>query len=433
MALISIFGAGKSSSYAIKYLLEAASKHNWFLHVCDQNTSHLQQRFEGNDHLVLHNLDITNAEERHAQVEKSAIVISLMPPHLHFLLAQDCVALGKHLITASYVSEEIKGLHDTAVTNNVMLMCELGLDPGIDHMSAMQIIHELHEQGAIITEFYSHCGGLVSPESDTNKWHYKISWNPRNVVTAGAAGAKFIKNGVEVNVPYEKMFAAVPQLQVEGLPTLAYYANRDSVSYKDDYELKDIHTLVRTTLRYPDFISAWHYLVQYGFTSTTDVIAEGASYATWFASKLNKPWAEVVHNAAHAQMLEELNLNSTILIPSTCKCSADVLQQIIETQWAMQAHDKDMIVMCHEFKYKLNGSDHYKKSSLVVHGTDKVYTAMAKTVGLPMAIFAEQILLGNIQAIAGVHIPTMPALYNPLLKELSLQEINFTEYDETIS
>jgi saccharopine dehydrogenase-like NADP-dependent oxidoreductase len=430
MKKIVVFGAGKSSSYAIKYLTEVCSAHNWQLIVCDRNTEHIKSKFVSGQSVVCTDIDITDSSIRRLLIAEASLVVSLMPPQLHILIAEDCVAEGTHLITASYVSKEMKALHTKAIASGCMLMCELGLDPGIDHMSAMHIIDDLHRQGAVIKSFYSHCGGLVAPGSDDNIWRYKISWNPRNVITAGAAGADYMELGTMRHVPYEQIFSKAPLVQVTGLEEpLAYYPNRDSVGYKDDYKLSSVETLVRTTLRYPTYIQAWSVLVKYGCTSTTDEVSNCSTYADWFSAKLQgKRWQDLVADTTIREMLDALRLDRSEPLAQSATCSADVLQAVIEQQWEMGPDDKDMIVMQHDFEYELHGKLYSRKSSLVVEGEDKVYTAMAKTVGLPMAIFAELILTEQVTPDYGVLIPVDAKVYQPLLQRLANNDIKFVEH-----
>jgi saccharopine dehydrogenase-like NADP-dependent oxidoreductase len=425
MTSILVFGAGKSSAYLIQYLLHSCQKNDWHLVVCDQNTAHLTERFGVEAHARFINLNIKDEATRQELISVSSIVVSLMPPHLHLLIAQDCVALGKHLITASYVSDEMQALNNAALDNNVMLMCELGLDPGIDHMSAMQLINTLHDKGIKIESFLSHCGGLVAPSSDDNPWRYKISWNPRNVVTAGLAGAEYLEYDKQVHKSYTEIFKAHNTIKIPKLGELGYYPNRDSISYKSQYGLNDVHTLIRTTLRYPKFIEAWQYVILAGLTNTEDDISQ---------IKTIRDWHSKLEISAAPRYIQELlnylfdDLSDELLIGA--KSSADILQKILEIKLAMQPNDKDMIVMQHEFGYYLDGNYHVLKSTLVVQGEDRTYTAMAKTVGLPMAIFAEQLLLGNLKAIPGVHIPIQKEIYEVLLPMLAQNNIIFTEYNE---
>lgn len=438
MANILIFGAGKSSSFLIRYLLDHAEAENWHINVADAHLAAAQARVNHHARGTAIESDIHDANQRMELVEEADLVISLLPPDLHFLLAADCLASGKHLITASYVSDKLRSLDAAARNGDLLFMNEMGLDPGIDHMSAMKMISTLHNEGAKITSFKSYCGGLVAPASDTNPWHYKFSWNPRNVVLAGKAGAHFLHDGEAKHIDYTNLFRETEFVDIPGLGKLAAYANRDSLSYQSVYGLHDVKTLLRATFRYPAFCSAWDKLIQLGLTREDDPQdVEGMTYQHWFmqASKGVKGQtpeerlATVCGEDVHAlKLLRWLDLHDDDLIQHEGDASsADILQGILETRWAMEENDRDMIVMHHAFEYTQGNERGLWTSSLIVEGDDKEYTAMAKTVGLPMAIFARLWLRGDVKGLKGVQIPIMPEVYEPVLKELEQYGILFNE------
>ncbi len=366
-------------------------------------------------------LDITDDEAREKLVQRAHVVISMMPPALHFLIAKDCVEYRKHLLTASYLDNNMKSLRDEINHRKLLFLCEMGLDPGIDHMSAMKIMDDIKSKGGVITSFKSHCGGLIAPESDNNPWRYKISWNPRNIVMAGAAGAVFLEHGEEKTVSYDHLFDEANTVQVDGLDDLAYYPNRDSLSYIPVYKLHDAKTFVRTTLRYPAFFAGWNAIVDAGLTN--DQAAVNVAGLTF------KKWSEPIlpHiNESNKTLLEFLGLFDDIAVPATANSSADILQYLVETKLAMQPDDKDMIVMLHEFVYELNGEHKQLQSSLLVKGEDNIHTAMAKTVGLPLGIAAKIILNGTLN-LTGLHIPILKEIYEPVLEELEHEHIVFRE------
>jgi len=436
MKKILLFGAGKSSSFLIKYLIQHAAENNWVVQIVDQNTKHIQDKYGVVNHLQLFTTDVFNNAERAELIQHAELVISLLPPSLHIVVAKDCLLYAKNLITASYVSDEIKAMDAELKEKKVLFMCEMGLDPGIDHMSAMKIIDEIAKENGEIFEFKSHCGGLVAPESDTNPWHYKISWNPRNVITAGAAGAHFLFNKQEYKIDYPQIFKNNQTIQVNGIGQLAYYPNRDSLSYQALYDLKNVDTLERTTLRYPAYSAAWQYIIDMGLTNEKGKLydTENLTFEAWLqdvlqtnnvAEKLNFIFG---NDAASQKLFDYLDLTSRQFINiGTQKSNADILQSVIEQKWKMQDTDKDMIVMQHEFKYRKAGKATYLKSTLIVKGEDKTYTAMAKTVGLPMAILAKLILTEKVTALYGVNIPVMQKVYAPVLQELVEQGIIFEE------
>jgi hypothetical protein len=436
MKKILLFGAGKSSSFLIKYLIQHAAENNWVVQIVDQNTKHIQDKYGVVNHLQLFTTDVFNNAERAELIQHAELVISLLPPSLHIVVAKDCLLYAKNLITASYVSDEIKAMDAELKEKKVLFMCEMGLDPGIDHMSAMKIIDEIAKENGEIFEFKSHCGGLVAPESDTNPWHYKISWNPRNVITAGAAGAHFLFNKQEYKIDYPQIFKNNQTIQVNGIGQLAYYPNRDSLSYQALYDLKNVDTLERTTLRYPAYSAAWQYIIDMGLTNEKSKLydTENLTFEAWLqdvlqtnnvAEKLNFIFG---NDEASQKLFDYLDLTSRQFINiGTQKSNADILQSVIEQKWKMQDTDKDMIVMQHEFKYRKAGKATYLKSTLIVKGEDKTYTAMAKTVGLPMAILAKLILTEKVTALYGVNIPVMQKVYAPVLQELVEQGIIFEE------
>jgi saccharopine dehydrogenase-like NADP-dependent oxidoreductase len=213
----------------------------------------------------------------------------MLPPTLHFLVAKDCLQFSRHLLTASYVDEPIKELQKEIDAKGILFLCEMGLDPGIDHMSAMRIIDGIHEKGGKITSFKSHCGGLVAPESDNNPWHYKISWNPRNIVLAGKAGAHYKQDGKEIRLTYEELFSGDNYAKVPGIGYLGWYPNRDSLSYTSLYGLGNADTFIRTTLRHPDFMYGWKNVVDLHLTNEEPAYeSNGKSLATVFKEHLDK-------------------------------------------------------------------------------------------------------------------------------------------------
>lgn len=423
MKTILLFGAGKSATILIDYLLKGASENNWKLVIADASIDVIFSKTNRSPFADAVQVDINNNDERSAVIKRADVVISLLPPTLHFIVAKDCVQYSKHLLTASYLDDKMKSLQAEIEQKQLFFLCEMGLDPGIDHMSAMKIINEIKEQGGSITAFKSHCGGLVAPENDTNPWHYKISWNPRNVVLAGKAGAEYKWDGKIVHKDYKELFADCGEVNVDGLDRLAFYPNRDSLSYMPVYKLESTSTFIRTTLRYSSYCKGWNAIVQSGLANDTDILnAEGVTFKKW--SSVIAPFIDDENKT----MLEYLGLFENTPVPSSAKTSADILQYLLETKLAMQPYDKDMIVMLHEIEYELNGKQKKTESSLVVKGEDSLRTAMAKTVGLPLGIAAKFILDGTIQ-LSGLHVPVSKEIYKPVLKELEYYGVKFKEVE----
>jgi saccharopine dehydrogenase-like NADP-dependent oxidoreductase len=431
---ILLFGAGKSAGVLIDYLLQHAPEDGRMLWIADARTEHIRQRLNNNPYGKTFELDIHNSETRSQLIAESALVISMMPPALHTLIATDCLKHGKSLLTASYLDDTIKSMHAEVEQKGLLFLCEMGLDPGIDHMSALQLINSIKAKGGHIQSFKSHCGGLVSPESDNNPWHYKISWNPRNVVLAGKAGALYRQHNQTVQIGYQDLFVNPEQVTVsiQERPTLfSYYPNRNSLPYIDMYELPTASTFVRTTLRHPDFMRGWNHLIQLGFTSESPLDDfSGNTFADFFRY-MEKKNGQSLHTIDDSplwyQQLDCLGYqNETAVLRKPFFTIADILQQLLESSLSLSPTDNDMIVMLHELEYTLDEIRYGVNSSLVVTGRSQSHTAMAETVGMPLGIAARLILNGVIQQ-KGVCIPTAPSLYQPVMTELEKTGIRFTE------
>ncbi len=425
MRHILILGAGKSSIALIDYLAKYAKEQKWRLTVGDINRENALQKTKGLPHTKAVVFDVALQEKRKSLIASADIVVSMLPAAQHIIIAKDCLKLKKHLVTPSYISEEMALLDKQVKKVGLVFMNEMGLDPGIDHMSAMHLLDNLRAEGAAIIGFESHCGGLVAPESDTNLWHYKFTWNPRNVVLAGQGegGIHYLKNGKLVNLSYTKLFAKPTSLEVEGYGKFESYPNRDSLKYQQAYGLHEVKTLYRGTLRIPPFCKGWNALIQLGLTSPTPISTPN------FIHHYNRSWEKL--SKTMAPETNEL-LFSLALLPKLLKhkeaeiVPASFLQEVLEKKWKMSARDKDMIVMVHRIAYKLKGKSKQLQSSLVVTGQNANYTAMAMTVGLPMAMAVKMILNGELKR-TGVLMPVYPEIYNPILAELKQYGIEFKE------
>lgn len=439
MKQVLIAGAGKSSTCLIDYMLKNA-KNKWRVVVMDSVAEAVAEKIAGHPKAEAAIINIADDKARQALVKNSDLVVSLMPPHLHILLAKDCLEFGKNLITSSYASDEIKALDAAVKEKGLLFMCEMGLDPGIDHMSANQIIHRIQKISGDITSFKSYCGGLVAPESDDNPWHYKISWNPKNIVMAGKDGAEWIENGKQVSSDYLSLYEHSKKVKIdEQHGSLAYYPNRNSSQYAKLYNLEHIPTFMRATLRHPAFTKAWSYIIKAGLTDDKDSFSSnGHQYKEWISWKTGLENNEHLQEAflkkydvdeKSAKLLEWLGLFSNKQIYENITCSsAEILQLLIEVKWHMKPMDKDMVIMLHQVEYERKGVTTKLASTLIVKGDNKNYSAMAKTVGLPMAILAKRLLtMNDLERLKGVHIPNLPEVYVPILKELKKLDIDFIE------
>jgi saccharopine dehydrogenase-like NADP-dependent oxidoreductase len=434
MKEILLFGAGKSATSLIQYLITVATERDWRLVVAENNLPLAESKIGGAPCARAVAVNVAQDEQRDALVARADIVISLLPPALHYQVALSCLKARRNLLTASYVDESIRGLALAVRENGLLFLCEMGLDPGIDHMSALHLIGEIKAAGCDrILSFHSHTGGLVAPESDDNPWHYKISWNPRNVVLAGTAGARYKADGQIVTRPYAglweggdpvalsggRQIAMGGQIAIPGVGPLAWYPNRDSLPYIDLYGLQETETFIRTTLRHPDFLRAWGPIVRAGLTDDKQAVHSGArTFADWSA-----PLLPLITDDTRP-LYDFLGLFGQESLPACASTSTDVLQYLLEKRLAMHPRDKDMIVMQHEIGLMRNGQRWTEKSTLVVKGQDHLHTAMAKTVGLPLGIAARLVLEGRID-LTGLHIPIVPELYLPVLRDLEEQGIRF--------
>lgn len=438
MKTILVIGAGRSSSSLIQYLLDHAAAENWQVRVGDVDEKNAAARVGGNPNGVAFRFDIADAAQREKEISNASLVISMLPAFMHGAVAKDCVRFGKHLVTCSYVNDEMRALDAEAKSKNIILLNEIGLDPGIDHMSAMQIIDRIKNAGGEISAFYSYCGGLVAPESNDNPWGYKFSWNPRNVILAGQGTAQFIEKGKYKYLPYSRLFSEAKTISVEGHGDFDAYANRDSLSYRAVYGLEHIPTMLRGTLRMPGFCKAWNAFVQLGWTDDTWKIhnASSLTYAELIASflpakngtakeRLAAFLGEDVNSEVMSK-LEWLGIFSDEKIKLIEATPAQILQELLERKWKLKPGDKDMIVMQHRFEYTLQQKPHTIISSFVLKGEDEIHTAMAKTVGLPAAIAVRRILSGELKR-TGVCVPVTADIYEPVLKELESFGIRFSE------
>jgi saccharopine dehydrogenase-like NADP-dependent oxidoreductase len=421
MKNIVVFGAGKSATCLIDYLTVVSLEKNWSLTIADYNVEILQKKLVKSPGIVPVQVNVENSLERTALIQNADLVISLLPPSLHILIAKDCISNLKNLLTASYIDEEIRKLSSQIKKNRLFFLCEMGLDPGIDHMSAMQIIHRIKDAGGDITVFRSHTGGLVAPESDDNLWHYKISWNPANVVKAGSAGAVFLQDRQIKKTAYRDLFEKTGLVEIEPLGRYAWYPNRDSLAYIPVYGLESAREFIRTTLRHPDFCMGWKDLVKAGLTN--DEIPVPKEIKT--VSEWSKPILPFLNNF-NKKLYKQLGLFGSDPLPEIPRYSSRILQTLLEKNWRMKESDRDMILMLHEFEYVLNDQNHILRSSLVVKGENAMRTAMAKTVGLPLGIAAKLILENKI-TLEGLHIPIIREIYEPVLAELENEGIRFRE------
>lgn len=443
MKKIAVIGAGKSSTVLIQYLLEHAETEDWTVTVADMDETLAASRVQNHPAGRAMAFDVSDEKALEAMVFGHDLIVSMLPAFMHLPVAKACVRNKKHLVTASYVSPEMQALHQEALDADIILMNEIGVDPGIDHMTAMEVLDELRNRGCKITGFESFTGGLMTEASEGNPWKYKITWNPRNIVLAGSGGAaKFMHHGRIKYIPYHKVFQRIDNWELPGWGAFEAYGNRDSLKYQKLYGLEEVRTMYRGTLRRPGFCRAWDVLVQLGIPDDSYQIncPKGMTRQEFLNMFLPEEPGQDVRtrlcrylqlrlDSSEIEKLDYLGLFSNQLLPVTGMHSpAFVLQKILEEAWKLEPGDKDLLVMLHRFEFIENGEEKIWQSHLCIEGEDERYTAMARTVGLPAAIATRFILTGIIKC-RGVQIPVIPEIYKPVLKELNALGISMQTYE----
>ena len=435
MRKILLIGAGRSTSSLINYLIKNSSNENWQLIIADKSIELAKSKIGNQKNAQPIAFDVNNEIQRNAEIQNADIVISMLPAALHLLVARDCLKYKRHLVTASYISPEIQQLNQAAIDNNLIFLNEMGLDPGIDHMSAMKVINSIKDKGGIIQSFKSYCGGLVAPESNDNPWGYKFTWNPMNVILAGINGARYIEKGLYKELSYAEIFNKTELVKINEVTEFDSYANRDSLNYRVQYGLATIPTLFRGTLRSKGFCKSWNALRQLGMTNDSEQILTNQSWSSWLVEKtmheaganLKEKVATLLGENNDSEVMSKIEwLGVFENEPMIGKTPAEALLKLLETKWKLGENDRDMVVMVHQFSIDLEGKKETIQSSLVVKGEDANHTAMAKTVGLPMGIAIKLILNNKIKS-RGVVIPTEKEFYLPVLNELESYGIHFVE------
>ncbi|MEP0711217.1 saccharopine dehydrogenase C-terminal domain-containing protein [Algoriphagus sp.] len=443
MHTILILGGGKSAIFLIDFLAENCQAKDRQLILADIDLASAQQKLKNQPHTQARQLNIENIKDRQSLIQEADVVISMLPAFMHPIVAKDCLKYGKHFFSASYESDQMREMKSEIEQKGLFFLNECGLDPGIDHMSAMQIINRAKANGEEITSFKSYCGGLLAPESEDNPWKYKFTWNPRNVVLAGQGTSRYIEKGDLKFVPYHQLFNRLETIQFPGLGDFDGYPNRDSLSYRKVYRLENIDTMLRGTLRRDGYCKAWNVFVQLGMCDDSFQmnLKEGTTLKQFLNSFLAyDPELTVEEKLGNLipdfdfptwEKIQWLGFFGDEVLPKVNGSPAAILQAILEKNWTLHPEDKDMIVMQHLFEIKTAEGTKEIKSSLVSFGEDASYTAMAKTVGLPLAIAVDSFLDGKIN-LTGLHVPVLPEIYNPILDELGRRGIRFEEEERVV-
>tara|TARA_X000000950_G_C13907196_1_gene657408 strand:- start:608 stop:1870 length:1263 start_codon:yes stop_codon:yes gene_type:complete len=412
---------------------------NYIIQISDFDTKNLKFFTKKYPKIITKIFDVNDKKLREKIVINQSIVISMLPAKYHFLIAIECLKSNVNLVTASYISDELMKLDYEVKKKNLLFLNEVGLDPGLDHMSALKLISEIKSDNGKIKSFKSHCGGLIHPKYDNNPWNYKFTWNPRNVVLAAKGQAKFLRNNKIIQVNYPDVFNQTEKINIDQLGDFDSYANRDSLKYIKLYGLDEIDTMFRGTLRRKGFCESWEIIALLGLTDDEVYFDTfNKSYKDLILSQLfNKDNVIDLKKEIELKISRKISEETynKLLWTELFTCNrrlknekmtlAQVIESLLVKKWNFEEKDKDMIVMQHDFEYLKNNRLLNKKSTLVVYG-DENFSAMSKTVGLPLAI-ATKLILENKINYCGVKIPDISMIYEPILKELEDHKINFKE------
>lgn len=443
MKNILILGAGKSSPYLISYLVQEAPQNDWFVTVGDLDRNLAASRLNGNPNANAIFFDVTDSDLRTTQIEKADVVINVLAPRFQHMIALACVRLGKHMISVSYQDRRIRELERDAQRKGVLILTEIGLDPGIDHMSAARLVHQVREKGGVVRNFQSYGGGLPALDSIDNPFKYVISWNPRNVVMAGENGAQYLEDGKIKIIPYHNVFQHTWTVDVPGLGTMEAYPNRDSLYYQSQYGFKDAHTVIRGTLRYPGWSETWFYIVRLGLTNenltipnlserTYAELTEMFLPADTSSGDLEQRVANFLNISPTGHIMEKmrwLGLFSDEKIGYPVETASEVMIHLISNKLKLNDQGRDMVILQHKLEIEYPDEKNRKEriiSTMIHYGERAGFSSMAKSVGLPAAIVAK-LLLQDKLPLSGCHIPTNPAIYEPVMSEL--QENGFVFND----
>ncbi|MCK4225247.1 MAG: saccharopine dehydrogenase NADP-binding domain-containing protein [candidate division Zixibacteria bacterium] len=440
MKKVLVLGAGLVAKPLVQYLLDQP---DFFVKVASRTVSKAEKLVGDHPRGEALSLNVNDTATLRDLISEADLAISMVPYAHHVTVANLCIELKKHMVTTSYVSEAMNKLDKRAKDAGVLILNEIGLDPGIDHMSAMRIIHGVQNKGGRIASFYSYCGGLPAPEANTNPWGYKFSWSPRGVVLAGKNSARYLKDKKEVEIPSEDLFAHFWPMNIEGLPPLEAYPNRDSVPYIQIYEISDADSMYRGTLRYPGWCQTLKKVVELGLLDETEQKVKGLSYADFLRMLIKKEKGDDLKKdlAAYLKMDEDsepikrfewLGLFGDEIIPTEKNSPLDVFADRLLEKLKYEEGERDMIVLHHDFTAEYPGKKKEKiTSTLIDYGIPHGDSAMSRTVGLPAAIGATLILQGRIKD-TGVHIPVSPTIYEPALDELEKLGIICKEKSQTL-
>jgi len=449
MKRILVLGAGQSTPQLISYLLEHAEQHDWFITVGDRGLKTAKKRIGDHVRGSAISFNINDSEMREAQISRADIVVNMLPPVFQQEVAHDCVKGRTHMVSASYEDLHLRNLNSDANRHGVLLLNECGLDPGIDHMSAMALINSVRSDGGVITGFRSYGTGLPTPEFDGNPFRYAITWNPRNVVMSGEKGATYLIDGKVKMVPHHKLFHRTWAIDVPGIGNMEAYPNRDSMHYKRLYKLDHATTMIRGTLRYPGWCERWLQVVRLGIPNETMRLPDtaGLTYRDMIemflpvhagSDNLEQSIATFLGISRTGKIMEDLiwlGLFSDTPLPKHARTASEAMSALLVSKLQLGEKDRDMVLLMHNIDAHFPQRNNVREritSIMIQHGESRELTAMSRAVGLPVGIATKLILSGEIP-LTGCQIPTHPAVHVKVLAELETLGMQFDETREVIA
>ncbi|NVO01680.1 MAG: saccharopine dehydrogenase NADP-binding domain-containing protein [Bacteroidetes bacterium] len=429
-----ILGAGLVAQPIVRYLLSQ----NMMVTVASNTPDRAKVMVDGHKNGIVIDWSIDNELKLEEMISNNDIVVSLLPYVFHLTVAKYAIKYKKNMVTTSYVKPEMYALDAEAKAANIVIINECGLDPGIDHMSAMRIIDHVHDKGGKVDEFYSICGALPAPEAANNPFGYKFSWSPKGVVLAGNNDAKYLKHGKITDVPTKNLFKDIFTLNINGVGDLNVYPNRDSLPYIEIYGIPEAKTMFRGTFRFIGWCGALDAIKQLSLISNDKIDFTGKTYADMMCmligasdkSNIRKKTAEFLNldeTAAPLNNIEWLGLFEDKPMNRGIDTTFEITSDLMIAKMELGQTERDMVVLQHVFMASYpDGTKEVIKSSMLDYGTLATDTSIARTVALPAAIAVKMILENKIE-VKGVHIPVIPGIYNPILNELETLNIKMVE------
>ncbi len=446
MKNILVIGAGRSSTALINYLLEEARKHQWFVTVADAKPERALAKVGNHPNGRGTWLDVLKPADRRDLMMRADVVISLLPPLLHYRVARDCTQYNKYLVTSSFVNRDLYRLDPQIINAPLFFMGEMGLDPGLEHLIVAKKVAEIRAKGGKIQSLRTYLGDLITPESNDNPWNQKFTWNPRNAVLMGRGISQYVVRKKYKYMSYNRLFKEPIMVNVPGIGEFESFPNRDTLLFRKEYGLDDIPTLTRSTLRYKGFCAGWDALIRLGLTYDTYPIleSENMTYRDLLEAylvgvqdgntSLKDRIAQALDEDPSSEIMDKLDwlgLFERRKIKLKRATPAKIIEDLLERKWQLAENDKDLAILMLEFKYRLNGKNYKQTTTMSLIGNNSHDTAIAKVIGMPIGICVKLLMEGKIPP-KGIKTSVSPSVYHPVLEELKDFGIDFKDKIQVI-